>query len=247
MDMEDNITITEHVSVKAKVFFSPTHLMSADLFAEKSRQIETAYEETGNQSARDEHMIYSSNAVLASVSFLETNINEFFCDIRDGWHGFKDVISPENLAAMRKMWDLEVPRTASYSIVNKYNIALVLAQKEPFDKGGALYRDVFNIIRLRNALIHYEPEVVDIWDTDVKPLPKSSINHKWERTLKKTFKPSPFYPDGHIYFPQRCIGYGCAIWSLRNAVMFADQFYEKIGMKPSYEHFRDSLVSLRGI
>jgi len=37
------------------------------------------------------------------------------------------------------------------------------------------------------------------------------------------------------------MGYGCAEWSLKNAVIFVDEFYRRIGIKPNYDHVRKDL------
>lgn len=55
------------------------------------------------------------------------------------------------------MWKLGVPRTESYPILKKYEIAVALAEKKTLDRGDLVYQNASLLVWLRNALIHYEP------------------------------------------------------------------------------------------
>jgi hypothetical protein len=80
---------------------------------------------------------------------------------------------------------------------------------------------------LRNALVHYKPE----WDTDLE-------NHKKiEDRLKSRFKINPFSHDNDAFFPKKCLGHGCAEWSVQSVIKFIQDFYNKMGFSPKWsEH-----------
>ncbi len=54
----------------------------------------------------------------------------------------------------------DFPRTASYPILDKYEIALELNGMDPISNSSNPYQDVKLLVDLRNSLIHYEPETI---------------------------------------------------------------------------------------
>jgi len=245
--MQENIGITEEFSIRMKVAYSMMHLKSANYLTQKARAIEEKYNITNDVSERDEYEIYCLNAILSSVSFLESHINEFFCDVRDDWPGITKKLNPDVVKTMQNLWDFGIPRTASYPILKKYGVALSLSNKDAFDTGSRLYQDISNLVQLRNALIHFESELIDI--TGEHELAEKKVNNNstaltLEKRLSSSFKANPYYSKGNLFFPQRCISYGCASWALRNAVTFTDLFSAKMEIPISYDHIRSELISL---
>jgi len=80
--------------------------------------------------------------------FFEATINEIFCDTIDSPDSLK-ALSKEKIHLLSNMWNLHLPRSASYPIMDKYQIALILL-----------------LIQLWNALMHYEPA----WFTSISSL-----------------------------------------------------------------------------
>jgi len=66
-------------------------------------------------------------------------------------------IPDQLITKLGRTWQLQIPRTSAYPILQKYQIALAIAEKPTFDKGQNPYQDVSSLIKLRNKLIHYEP------------------------------------------------------------------------------------------
>ena len=87
-----------------------------------------------------QHRAYVTGCIFAAVSFLEAQITEMFSDAYEDKRDFIHQLG-DRILLFAQMWKLEVPKTASFQILKKYEIALVLAQKQPFDRGGLIYQD----------------------------------------------------------------------------------------------------------
>ncbi len=110
-------------------------------------------------------------------------------------------------------------------ILQKYQFVLTAANKDAFNRGNSPYQEVDNLIKLRNALVHYKPE----WDTDLK-------NHKViENRLKSRFNINPFSHDSSVFFPKKCLGHGCAEWSVKSTIEFIEDFYRRMGFTPKWD------------
>jgi hypothetical protein len=174
---------------------------------------------------------------LCAVSFLEANINEildaakiYMCstDASIQLEIFKEceISVIENLAAFkdnlsRKLGTLE-----------KYQYALMISNKKPFDKGKAPYQDVDLIFDLRNLLVHYEPEWIESV-TEGNSIKKDI--QKIEKKLKGKFGLSKSIDEMKPFFPDRCLCYGCIDWVINSIAIFADEFNEKIKLTPDFK------------
>jgi hypothetical protein len=112
-----------------------------------------------------------------------------------------------------------------------------IADKDQFDRGAQPYQDVRHLIELRNALMHYEPKDV------VSPPRNQQERHKFEKALKGRFPKNPFMGRGNAFYPDKCLGHGCAAWAVGSSVDFIDQFCEKIGIEPTYRSIRAILIT----
>ena len=45
----------------------------------------------------------------------------------------------------------------------------------------------------------------------------------------------PMAKMGNPYFPDQCLGAGCAFWSVTTATNFADEFLRRFGVTPNYQ------------
>ncbi|MEA1894385.1 MAG: hypothetical protein U9N36_04115 [Euryarchaeota archaeon] len=110
-----------------------------------------------------------------------------------------------------------------------------MANKETFDRGKAPYQEVNDLIKLRNALVHYKPE----WDTDLK-------NHKGiEDRLKSRFTINPFSHVNDAFFPKKCLGHGYAEWSVKSTITFIEDFYRRMGFPPKWNEKRLSKLKTK--
>ena len=231
------ISWKEEISVKSRFYFSMQHIQSAALFAKHSGQIEN--DSDGNISGEPliEYWADITASIFAAVSFLEATINELFANATEKYSGFPQNINLEIKTLMAEMWNKRVPRTAHYSVLEKFDIALILAHKPAFDRGKPPVKDVDLVIKLRNSLIHYEPE----WMGDeIAVSSTASTEKKLYKDLRGKFPISPLWAGkNYNFFPNKCLNYGCARWAVESSIIYADEFYSKLGSVPP----KDSLYA----
>ena len=140
--IKNSVYLKDSLSISIRTYFSIQHIQSAALFARHTYDVEKNYDGIFSEKLFSQHSAYVTAAILSSVFFLEATINELFADTVDTNHGMVDKLTPLTKNLMAQMWKLEVPRTASFNILQKYQIALTLAQKPLFDSGTQPYQDV---------------------------------------------------------------------------------------------------------
>lgn len=218
------------VTVSFRHYMSISHIQAAALFARLAGQIEL--EETSlAESKRIAYESYGTSSILLSLAFLEALINEIIADAID--HPFSELkqLGRNTIKRLSEYAKLESSQRAG--TLDKFQMVLILANKTLFQKERQPYQDAFLLRHLRNLLVHYYPE----WISDAPDLPE----HKLARKLKGKFEINPFAGAGNPFFPDKCIGYGCAKWSVTASLKFADEFFSKIGITPTYDHVRDTL------
>lgn len=50
-----------------------------------------------------------------------------------------------------------------------------------------------------------------------------------------------------VFFPDRCLRYGCADWAVKSSVSFADKFSVRIGLPVPYDFLRSRLETERSL
>ncbi len=177
------------------------YLETAFLFAEQAKLLE----DRPLANAFQQRVLHGSlvrSSIIASASALESSINE--------WFSFP-ALSKKPKAAKKlicELWELGIPRTAAYPILQKYQIALMLSGKEPFAEGCEPYQSVRALVELRNWLVHYEPTHEPVYsDTGEPPEEKA---HKLYGRLKDKFPLNPLCAEFAPFWPFKCLGAGCA-------------------------------------
>lgn len=240
------------IASKKRIDFWKDHLFSAQIFAQMSAEIEEKYEvnKSVNKFLTEGemclHRSYVINSVISSALFMEARINEIFsaCADKDtlefrGRDGtlkrptsgplhYPSVpgLTEETIAKMAFAWDLDVPRTAKYKILDKYQIALKIAGQDEFDTGLSLYQNVALVVKLRNHLVHSEPETIYVKSPNQEDLKE----HEFMRLLKGKFNDSPFASHRERDYAVRLFGSSCAKWAVTSATMFVDEFQDRIGI-----------------
>jgi hypothetical protein len=102
---------------------------------------------------------FSLGAIIGGVSFLETQINDFFgkCNDLDGDDsGLLEgtLLTSTELKVIRAV--CKFPNFERISTLDKYSEALRLADRNGFDKGGRVYHETKELIDFRNSLIHFQ-------------------------------------------------------------------------------------------
>lgn len=236
-------------------YIAGSHLFAASHFSKLSGEIERAKQspqETVNyhESTRN-HVSYVPGAIMSSVAFLEATINELFSTATDSSFGVG--LPAEYTKRLAAVWKLEHIRQR-VSIIEKYQLALELCDELLFESGLQPFQDTKLLIQLRNALVHYVPEPVV-----TAPLPSGDIPlQALERKLRGKFALSPFAltmtigigkvgeaPEltrhKAVFFPDLCLGHGCAKWAVNTSLKFADEFCSTLGWEPPYAYVRSNV------
>ena len=168
-------------SLHVRTYLSIQHLQSALFFSQECKSLESEHEPDQWLQVIDRHQAFVIGTVLSTIAFLEATVNEMFTDASERFssehlegldskhlEGLDDPV----INRLGELWKLEVPKTASFKILQKYNIALTAADHLPMDLGKNPAQDVNLLIKLRNTLIHYKPKTLLIDETpktDSKP------------------------------------------------------------------------------
>lgn len=236
MELIDGLHISETITVKARHYFSIQHIQSAALFTRQCHQIEKQYDGTFSDELIAEHRSYVTGAIFAAVSFLEATINEVFADTLD--HPDGELASHLDIATkqlMADLWRLEIPRTSRFKTLEKFQIALTLARKPLFNPSNAVYEDIQTLITIRNELIHFEP----VWTSVEAEKAKRRILSLQE---KKKFSLNPLITAAaNPFYPDKCLGHGCARWAVTTSTQFVENFYARMGIPVLFDHVKSRL------
>jgi len=220
-----------------RFYFSIQHIQSAALFARQSAAVETDWNKTGDTNQLYSSLVaYAIGAVFNATAFLEALINELLADSVENHEGHVKGLDAETLALLAEMWKLGIPRRAGYPTLMKFQVALSLARKPSFDLGLSPFQAANTLVQLRNDLIHYEPAWVVETDTSA---PETVSTPQLVRNLEGKFAPSPMPLSSFL----KVLGHGCAQWSVRSSLAFADDFFTRMGLPAPYEHVRDTLAT----
>jgi len=229
LEAKSPIKVNASVTVKLRQPYSIKHIQSAAIFCKKCSEIERKNTlDTIDPEVRLLHQAYVINSIFSSVAFLEAFINELFCDSKDNMEYLDKCLDNKEVIRLSNMWKLNVPRTASYSIVEKYQIALTLADKIPFEESDDIFQDIKTLTQLRNELIHYEPMWIELFDDPIKE--RNNMRKIGRKLQHKNFSQNPFTEAGRPYFPDKCLGHGCAQWAVMRSLAFCEKFCIKMNL-----------------
>lgn len=201
--------------IAMRQYFSSWHLWSARHFGWLAQQIEDSVDWP---KLRVQHRSYVISGVIASAAFVEAAINEVFQDVLDGhdWHGKLD---SKTSTALSLLWEMTGEGKSGFTAIEKYDLALGLADRPRFDKSRAPYQDVKLIFEIRNWLMHYRPKNL----TQSRP-------DKLARGLAGKFKLNIMYPGVNPDFPDRMLSAGCVAWANASAFAFVNQFSSELSL-----------------
>jgi hypothetical protein len=173
-----------------------------------------------------QHRAYATSAVLSAVAFLEAAINELFKDVADAHESYISSIDEESRKFILTFWQLTEERNRSpFTILDKYQIVLTFCRKEQFMTGAPPYQDADLVIKLRTELMHYKPESYG-----------GEVQHRFLKQLRGKFSENPLMADsGNPYFPDKCLGSGCATWAAHSVKKLANEFFQRLSISPNYQ------------
>lgn len=219
-------------SVRAGIahHLSLTHIRNATFFAKSAASIEANPDAKSSEDLRQKHIACVMGAILSAVSFLEANINEFFWEVAETPSDRVKELDVGLKELLTGFWKQNsILFKPNFSLLEKYELVLVLARKPIMDKGKEPYQPVDDLIQVRNTMVHYRPE----WSFG-EPL-------SLEKRLRGKFDLNPLAPQGSIFFPYLCLSFGCSKWAIESSLQFTDEFYKRIGVATGYEHIRQDL------
>ncbi len=169
------------------------------------------------------HRAHVTTSIITSAAFLEAAVNELYADAADHHLSYIAPLTREERVALADFWDSGEERRTS--VLEKYETALRLLTREPLARGSAPYQDVALLMPLRNELVHFRPasrEAVSMEGLH------SALSSRFPRNPLMAGQQNPYFPD-------HCLGSGCAQWSVRSALSFAAAFFDRIGVSPNYQ------------
>ena len=224
--------------IRQRPYQATIHLQSAALFARLSAKFEKAY--VGKELWEElyaEHKAYVTGAILTAVAFLEATINELFSDAAEKRHNLIKELNGETRLLIANMWEIDHFKQAR--ILEKFQVALKLAQKQPFVEGESPYQGVSDLIQFRNTLVHYKPDWLTV-ETINEPKPKNQTNlEKLKERLRNKFLSSPL--KGDDFFPNKYLSHGCAEWAVTSSLEFGDDFFSRMALPPRWNDIRGRL------
>lgn len=191
------------------------HIISGHNFAASAASLEG--EDPGERptAERWKYRAYVTSSVLSATAFLEASINELYLEIRK--------LSQPGELPLRRELSLLVqawPQIARAPVLTKYQLALSVTDADQYNESSTPYVEVDYLTRLREALLSYNLE----WDDS------RGVHHTLEEDLKNQFPPSPLVSAHRPWFPDRCLGSGCARWAVRVVQEFSNDFYRRMAL-----------------
>jgi hypothetical protein len=222
--------------------FSVRYIQSAALLCRLGYVIEKNYEETGEISPDLilQHEAFILNSVLSSVAFLESVINEFYSDAADNAYFFADVKNEELLRDIREKWRNEKNFDRA-PVITKFQRILAIGGKSPFDNHNPVVTDIHTLIDIRNFLMHYKREWIVVQNGGGGGELEKTQAEKFENLLKTKFRENPLAQKNQQFFPDKCLGHGCAEWAVVNCIEFTDAFFTRLELPAPYEGIKQEL------
>ena len=235
-------TESEESVIRFRDCFSVRYIQSAAVLCRLGYGIEQAGR-VGDGPAPDlllRHEAFILNSVLSTVAFLESTINELYADAADDAYFFEDEKHEALLRTIGEKWQNEKNFDRA-PMISKYQRILTIAGISPFDENDQAFANVRMLIEIRNHLMHYKREWVVIRERGVAATGEETTADKFEKILRKKFAINPLAEKNLPFFPDKCLGHGCAEWAIANSLIFTDEFFRRLDLPAPYEGIREEL------
>jgi hypothetical protein len=235
-------TTGDESPIRFRDCFSVRYIQSAALLCQLAFAIEQEYREAKEISADHQlrHEVFVLNSVLSSVSFLESTINEIYADAADDAFYFADEKQEALLRLISVRWKNEKNFDRA-PLLTKYQKILLIAGVSPFDKDDQAFANLRVLIEIRNHLMHYTREWVVLGDGGGRGAGKGTTSGKFEKILMRKFAMNSLAPRNRPFFPDKCLGHGCAEWAVVNSLIFTDEFFRRLELPAPYEDIRGEM------
>ncbi|MEO8194281.1 MAG: hypothetical protein ABI681_10560 [Gemmatimonadales bacterium] len=191
------------------------HIISAHHFAESAEAIEDSDSDDIPQEEKWRYRAYVTASVLSAAAFLQASINELYLELQKLSESGQPQLRRE-LAELVRVW----PQIVRAPVLQKYQHALSVADADQYNETRMPYVDADSLVRLRDALLSYQAE----WDDS------RGKHQTLEKRLAKKFPPSPLVSSQRPWFPDRCLGAGCAKWAVQTVQVFTNDFYQRMAL-----------------
>jgi hypothetical protein len=91
--------------------------------------------------------------------------------------------------------------------------------------------------------MHYKREWVVVQKDQEAGNDEESQAEKFGKLLKNKFPENPLAQKNQQFFPDKCLGHGCAEWAVQNSLEFTDQFFKNIDLSAPYDGIKNELVT----
>ena len=235
-------TESEESMIRFRDCFSVRYIQSAAVLSRLGYGIEQACK-GAEDPAPDlllRHEAFILNSVLSTVAFLESTINELYADAADDACPFTDGKHEALLRTIGEKWQNEKNFDRA-PMISKYQRILTIAGTSAFDENDQVFANVRMLIGIRNHLMHYKREWVVIRERGVAATGEETTADKFEKILRKKFAANPLAAKNMPFFPDQCLGHGCAEWAIANSLIFTDEFFRRLDLPAPYEGIREEL------
>ena len=214
--------MTSHEIFKREItFLSETHFRLGIDLALRGKGVEDSG--ISDYTTRGKSKQYAIGAIVSAANSMEASINQFFnYEVED-----TSSLSPLDLSDAERdniisWWN----PNSRMPIVNKYQEALTRGGKDPFDTRANPYKDAELLNMLRNKVVHYKPNWIEIGGPE-----------QIEQIYGVKFPVNKLFKDYPTYFPNRCLGFGCAKWALETTYNIVEEFYRRMGKCGHFSSF----------
>ena len=189
--------------------FQREHLLAAGYFVALAKRIEARGSAGVSPEGMTRHRACVTGAIASSIAFLESSINELYLEFQNtGDNGSSLHIRAHR--QLERLW----PSVEGAPLTVRYQVTLQAVDAERFNERRSTYKNVERLLELRDALVHHQPERHD---------ERQRYQHL-QRRLRTCFSPNTLLGPRARWFPDLCLGAGCATWALRSAEAFSNEF-----------------------
>jgi hypothetical protein len=213
------------IRVSLRHYFSTRLLWNAFHASSQAQAIEQAH--TGHPTFDIQHNSAVLSSVVSAAAFIEACINEFFQDAQDRHgltgDGYLASFPSGVIEAMSATW-VGTNDGSQLRALEKWQLVLIFNGRQPLDRGANPYQDAQLVMQLRNTILHFRPENVVVDDA-----------HRLERLKGKFSDNGLMRGSGNPWWPDHCLGHGCAQWAARSALALTDHVCQELGISPNYK------------
>lgn len=233
----------EDSEIRFRNCFSVRYIQSAAVLCRLGYRIEHGSKPDAMQpELLIEHEAFILNSVLSSVAFLESTINELYADAVDGAYYYADKKQELLLKTIGERWNNEKNFDRA-PMVSKYQRILEIAEKPQFDEHEEAFENIRILTEIRNHLMHYKREWVVVKTSKTSVTGEMSTADRFEKILRAKFAINPLAEKNQPFFPDKCLGHGCAEWAVMNSLIFTDAFFRRLDLPVPYEGIKKELLT----